>query len=200
MYQYISIFIKSFNLPGATIKWCNCYFITISIWNCIEFLFLERGGGKGCVCEIKKKISLKLNVESESSLECWEGEIGTNRKLPWGQLTVLVVMRLGRAAFTPESPWVLVGLTLRRRLTQVLGTGQKVKLLIVVYLTSLSYNNKLKKIMIGNHGNSVFIIKSSILHFLSILSCTFPHSTIMQLNDFNNAIINCSLIINNLYF
>lgn len=56
-----------------------------------------------CVCEIKKN-SLKLNVESESSLECWEGEIGTNRKLPGGQLTVLVVMRLSRAAFTPESP------------------------------------------------------------------------------------------------
>lgn len=51
-----------------------------------------------------KKASLKLNVESESSLECWEGEIGTNRKLPGGQLTVLVVMRLSRAAFTPESP------------------------------------------------------------------------------------------------
>lgn len=56
-----------------------------------------------CVCEIKKN-SLKLNVEPESSLECWEGEIGTNRKLPGGQLTVLVVMRLSRAAFTPESP------------------------------------------------------------------------------------------------
>lgn len=47
-------------------------------------------------------------------------------------------MRLSRAALTPESSRVLVGLALRWRLTQVLGTGQKVKLLIVVYLTSLS--------------------------------------------------------------
>lgn len=138
---YISISNKSFNLPGATVKWIDVNVVSLpffSIWLFIEFLFLERGGGKGCVFVKLKKTSLKLNVESESSLECWEGEIGTNRKLPGGQLTVLVVMRLSRAAFTPESPWVLVGLALRWRLTQVLGTGQKVKLLIVVYLTSFS--------------------------------------------------------------
>lgn len=139
---YISISNKSFYLPGATCKMnrCKCCFITLFFQFdfLLNFYFWRGEEGRGVCLWNKKKTSLKLNVESESSLECWEGEIGTNRKLPGGQLTVLVVMSLSRAAFTPESPWVLVGLALRWRLTQVLGTGQKVKLLIVVYLTSFS--------------------------------------------------------------
>lgn len=126
---------------------CKCCFITLFFQFdfSLNFYFWRGEEGRGVCLWNKKKNSLKLNVESESSLECWESEIGTNRKLPGGQLTVLVVMRLSRAALTSESPWVLVGLALRWRLTQVLGTGQKVKLLIVVYLTSLSYK-KLKQI------------------------------------------------------
>lgn len=66
---YISISNKSFYLPGATVKWIDVNAVSLpffSIWLFIEFLFLERGGGKGvcvCVCEIKKK---KLTWA-----ECW---------------------------------------------------------------------------------------------------------------------------------
>lgn len=168
---------------------CKCCFITLFFNLTFYWIFIFGEGRREgvCVCEIKKN-SLKLNVESESSLECWEGEIGTNRKLPGGQLTVLVVMRLSRAAFTPESPWVLVGLALRWRLTQVLGTGQKVKLLIVVNLTSLSYNKKLKKINISAkvclQSNLIFYI---IYQYCHVHKCTFPHSTLMQ-DDFINAV------------